>query len=223
MYFSNKTIFYHDIEYKSDSYDYQYFLNLNLHLPDKSDSWASKRKRDYLVGRFCAREAFKQVSVFDTSHFQLIKNEDGTSNWPTGFCGSITHTKDYACAVIAQSNKILSIGIDCEYKIKDKTFQRVKKSIASDSEINIVNKFTQDEQLALTLIFSAKESVYKAVFPLVKTFFYFEAFQIDTINQNYIEGFLTKDLNQNFSMGKKVKIQYKITNQRVNTLVLITS
>lgn len=54
-----------------------------------------KRRRDFTLGRFCARAALAQLG----GDGEVIgQGRSGAPHWPDGFCGSITHTAGYAAA-----------------------------------------------------------------------------------------------------------------------------
>lgn len=211
-------LIYHEVSYDSDSMDFERFEKLGQALPTNSQKWAPKRKRDYLAGRFCAK---KCLSTFDLESFEIASNEDRSPIWPRGYCGSITHTKTYACAVVASLDVYRSVGIDSEQIMKESTFDRVKRQIATDTELDIVSQVSKQPRIALTIIFSAKEAVFKAVYPLVKKHFYFEAFEITDITDSYVLGRFVANLNNEFKINTSLKITYKVSDDRVDSLVTI--
>ncbi|MCJ8347657.1 4'-phosphopantetheinyl transferase superfamily protein [bacterium] len=221
MYQQTNVIKFHKFEYSFDEIDFEYFLERGIILPNHSDNWAKKRKRDYLAGRYCAMKCLQDFGFPLNSGFQILSNKDRSVLWPEGYCGSITHTSQYVASVVARCKDFRSLGIDSENKMKRRTFDRIKRQIAKDNEIEMVQQKLGDEQLALTLIFSAKESIYKSVFPISKVFFYFEAFCIDTIDADHLEGYFTKDLNPEFTKDSRMSIFYEIHQDRVDTLVKI--
>lgn len=80
--------------------------------------------------------------------------------WPSGFVGSISHDRDFAAAVVAPAHRLRGIGIDIEPAealqpgICDIVSSRVEMSAFSDIPFG-------DKAL-----FSIKEAVFKAVYPL---------------------------------------------------------
>ena len=159
-----------DIE---DSFSYFIELPFPKELESSMSSWlssdqntyADKRKSDFLAGRYCAKKAF---SLIDFNLIELPIAKDRSPIWPKGFVGSITHTK--TCAIAAVSNKLKGLGIDAEVLMSEERFHNIKRMIVSESEESMAQK---DLKIIPTLIFSAKESLYKTLYPLCKEYFGF--------------------------------------------------
>ena len=124
----------------------------------------AKRKNDYLAGRWCAYQLYQH---FGLPWDGLPMGESGDPVWPRGFCGSISHTRGLAIAVMSPQSEFISLGIDLEHQIADKTAKQVHSQIVHPQE-QITNN------LDLTRIFSAKESIYKALNPLLNRFIGFD-------------------------------------------------
>ena len=96
---------------------------------------------------------------------------------------------------------MLGLGIDLEGMGRAKT--ELTRYITSDKDLKAHNDFSQEE--LLTLIFSAKESLYKALYPSVKKFFGFEAAavkKIDSQNKEFTIELLTH-LSDVFTPGQR--------------------
>lgn len=127
--------------------------------------YGQKRKMEYLAGRYCAQKALEYLGV---NNFNISRQEDNSPLWPQGVVGSISHTKQLAVAAV--SKKLKGIGIDAEALISTERFKNISKMIISSQEKILVKK---DCNLYPTLAFSAKESLYKAIYPLCKEYFGF--------------------------------------------------
>lgn len=213
-----KDLIHHFVDYEQKVFDYQRFEKLGHRLPENSSKWAAKRKRDYLAGRYCASQC---LAHYNLEKFEIIANDDRSPIWPQGYCGSITHTSTYASAVVAPTDLYQSIGIDSEHIMKQSTFTRVKKQIATQKEFDLVSSIYKNECQALTILFSIKEAVFKAVYPLVKRHFYFETFEIIEVQKNYLIGRFVITLNKNFFLNKQLKIKYNLVGDRVDSLLAI--
>jgi 4'-phosphopantetheinyl transferase EntD len=89
--------------------------------------------------------------------------------------GAITHTTGYASVAVARAQRALGIGLDAERWIAEDEAERVADSIAERGEIAAVARATGwPFARALTLVFSAKESVFKCFFPEVGRYFDFK-------------------------------------------------
>lgn len=147
-----------------------------LKLPPHLSQALLKRQHDYLAGRWCAYRLYQH---FGLSWDGLPMAENGAPQWPYGYCGSISHTRGLAIALMAPLSKALSIGVDLEHIISAKTALQVQKQILHPAE---VIKNAAD----LTLVFSAKESIYKALNPLLKRFIGFDEVCFDRLDADQL-------------------------------------
>ena len=143
-----------------------------VNLPVKLESAINKRKIEYIAGRYCAIQSLKALSSMMPPNISTNKNR--SPNWPEGYIGSITHSKGFASAAIAEKKYIRAIGIDSELLIKERTANNIRSHVLTDNEKHEDNLWiTENFHEYLTLIFSAKESIYKCLNPLVNKYFDF--------------------------------------------------
>lgn len=137
-----------------------------------------KRRREFATARGCARDALASLGVAPAP---ILAGERGAPQWPPGFVGSITHCAGYRAAAVARACHVLTIGLDGE-----------PDEALPDGVGDVISLPAERErlrELALTapgpcwdrLLFSAKESVYKAWFPLARQWLGFEDADV-TIN-----------------------------------------
>jgi 4'-phosphopantetheinyl transferase EntD len=143
-----------------------YLLPAELHLVAKS---VEKRRREVTNARTCARRAMARLGIAETA---IPRGPKGEPGWPAGVVGSITHTTGYYAAAVAHADKIRSIGIDAE--VHDVLPDGVLRHIAFDAELAWVAEQERGPVWWDRLLFSAKESVYKAWFPLTGRWLGFE-------------------------------------------------
>ena len=118
------------------------------------------RLAEYMAGRYCAISALKQI---DLKISTINKLRSGAPEWPPGVVGSITHRNRYVAAAISGLDKIIGIGIDVEVSDMDRPIYG--GVILSAEEKLIADKLCSiyDDIDVYTLMFSAKESLFKAV------------------------------------------------------------
>ena len=126
------------------------------------------RIREFTIARSCARQALGKLGF---PPVPILRGPKGEPLWPAGIVGSITHCKGYRAAAVAMQTKISAIGIDAE--IDDALPPEVLNSICVEEEIAWLSQ-TRDRLHWDRIIFSAKESVYKAWFPLTRRWLGFE-------------------------------------------------
>lgn len=124
--------------------------------------WAvERRKREFTTGRTCARRALHELGLPATSILRGPKREP---LWPSGVVGSITHCPGYCAVALARQPEVLTVGIDAE--IHDELPPGVLDHVAIEPERAWLAAVATERTRWDRLLFSAKESVYKAWFPL---------------------------------------------------------
>ena len=127
-----------------------------------------KRFAEFAVGRWCSRRALREIGAPERP---LLPGPNREPMWPPGFVGSISHCEGYCIAAVARSEDSSSVGIDIE---PDEPLpDGVIDQITSQDEGAWVAEGPRLEHRG-RLLFSAKESVYKAWFPLTGTWLGFE-------------------------------------------------
>lgn len=127
------------------------------------------RRREVTNARTCARRALRTLGLPDAP---ILRGAKGQPLWPAGVVGSITHTKGYYAAAVARAGVVRSIGIDAEPH--DRLPDGVLGHIAFGAELDRLAALAGDGVWWERLLFSAKESVYKAWFPLTGRWLGFE-------------------------------------------------
>ncbi|MFF1297260.1 MULTISPECIES: 4'-phosphopantetheinyl transferase [unclassified Streptomyces] len=125
---------------------------------------AEKRQRKFATVRLCARTALARLGV---APMPILPGENRAPVWPDGIVGSMTHCDGYRAAATAYSTTVAAIGVDAEPHdpLPD---GGVAEAVLSPGERDTVMRLAERRaDIAWDrLIFSAKESVYKAWFPL---------------------------------------------------------
>jgi len=137
-----------------------------------------ERRREFTTARSCARRALTSLGMAPAP---ILPGERGAPQWPPGIVGSITHCTGYRAAAVARIRDTLTIGVDAE-----------PNEVLPDGVLEVVSLAGERARLRDLaaaapgvcwdrLLFSAKESVYKAWFPLTRCWLGFEEADI-TIN-----------------------------------------
>ncbi|GAC1304217.1 MAG: 4'-phosphopantetheinyl transferase [Steroidobacteraceae bacterium] len=123
-----------------------------------------QRLQEFAAGRLCARRALAEFGIED---FAIEAAEDRRPIWPDGMVGSITHTAGFCAAVVAERRSSAGLGIDTE--VIGEVNLEIWSRICMPVEIDWVQSLPASQQnAAATLIFSAKEAVYKCCYPLLR-------------------------------------------------------
>ncbi|MET7474319.1 4'-phosphopantetheinyl transferase superfamily protein [Streptomyces sp. NPDC005648] len=122
-----------------------------------------KRRREFALVRACARRAMDKLGVPPQP---LLPGERGAPGWPPGLVGSMTHCDGYCAAALVRATDLASLGIDAEPH--SPLPEGVLDAVALPAEAARLRRLAADRPAVHwdRLLFSAKESVYKAWFPL---------------------------------------------------------
>ncbi|MEU6576574.1 4'-phosphopantetheinyl transferase superfamily protein [Streptomyces sp. NPDC046805] len=122
-----------------------------------------KRRREFSAVRACARRAMEKLGVAPQP---IVPGESGAPRWPAGLVGSMTHCDGYCAAALARATDLASLGIDAE---PDGPLPPdVGSYVFLPTESARLRRLAEEHPAVHwdRLLFSAKESVYKAWFPL---------------------------------------------------------
>jgi enterobactin synthetase component D len=134
-------------------------------VPRRLQGAVLSRQLEFLAGRWCARRALRALDP-GRNHDVGI-GADGAPRWPSGFVGSIAHTADFVWVAAALRRNVGAIGIDSEPIIATARARRLGSCIAVPGEIGRTRQMLGvDYAVATTLLFSAKESLFKCLYPL---------------------------------------------------------
>jgi 4'-phosphopantetheinyl transferase EntD len=123
------------------------------------------RRREFITARRCARTALR---VLGYPHAPIRPGPKREPQWPTGITGSITHCAGYRAAAVARTADIHLLGIDAEPN--GPLPEGIAESITVPGELETLDRLTSTHPGMHwgRLLFSAKESVYKAWFPVTR-------------------------------------------------------
>lgn len=121
------------------------------------------RRREFTAGRACARAVLEELGHHGWS---LLPGPRREPLWPDGVVGSISHCPGLAVAVAARSADTLAIGIDVETDAPLPA--NVAGSVMDAGEAHAIERLAAQDPVTPweRILFSAKESVYKAWYPL---------------------------------------------------------
>jgi 4'-phosphopantetheinyl transferase EntD len=130
-----------------------------------------KRRREFTTARGCARAALERLGL---PPGPIPSGERGEPIWPAGLVGSITHCDGYRACAVARASDLVTIGIDAEphKPLPD----GLLGDVSLPEEMGWLRELARHEPDTHwdRLLFSAKESVYKAWFPLTGEWLGFE-------------------------------------------------
>jgi len=130
------------------------------------------RVREFTTGRMCARRALAQLGI---ESGPILSGAQREALWPETVVGSITHCKGYRAAAVARRDRGLALGIDAE--LDSPLPAGLLEFVAVEQESAWIARQPCPEAWG-RLLFSAKESVYKALFPVTRCWLDFADVQV---------------------------------------------
>jgi 4'-phosphopantetheinyl transferase EntD len=130
-----------------------------------------KRRAEFTTARLCARAA---LAALGEPPVAILPGPRGAPRWPRGVVGTITHCAGYRAAAVARAADLAAIGMDAEPHgpLPAGVLPAVSRP-AEAAALAALARTTPGVHWD-RMLFSAKESVYKAWFPLTGRWLDFE-------------------------------------------------
>ena len=195
------------------------FLASGVDYPPSIQRSVAKRQAEFLAGRLCARQALARLGLPGQN---LAIGEDRAPQWPAGLVGAITHGDGWAAAIAAPARLQRGLGLDVETLLAPERAQRLAGEILTAAELARLPDRPDRAALAVTLSFSLKESLFKALYPLVRQRFYFEAAEVLAWSMDGRARLrLLHDLGSDWPAGTELDGQFCVLEQQILSLVSI--
>lgn len=203
-----------NITYFNDNLFRQYEIPLPKHIQGA----CKKRRAEYLAGRYCARKALSIKSI------QCDEIKTGSQReplWPHGVSGSISHASNTAVSAVGLISDYPHVGIDCEDLIAEEKIPDIQSMILQKNELESLSPHPLNKSELFSLIFSAKESLFKALYPYVQCYFDFQDakfISIDSKQQNFTIK-ITKSLTYKYPAGTCFTGYFNFISNHILTMV----
>ena len=195
-------------------------FRFDVNLPCAMQRAVAKRKAEYVAGRACATYAAR-VLLGDFQG-QIESSAQGLPVWPEGVVGSITHTMGFASAALARVGVVRSLGLDTERIMTEEVMHKIGPTVCSAEERMSPGSGLSDN-VYTTIVFSAKESVFKCIYPLTRRMFWFDNAHIEIldITAGSFRATLETDLSEEFRNGTTFEGRFRIAPPFVHTGLLL--
>ncbi|WP_226780961.1 4'-phosphopantetheinyl transferase family protein [Oceaniglobus trochenteri] len=148
----------------------------NLLMPERSGMtrMVAKRQLEFTAGRIAAHRA---MAALGQPAQPVMPGPDRAPIWPAGLVGSLSHCDSLCLCAMAHARDVRTLGVDVE---EDEPLDpEMIDLICTSPERNWLGAQPGAEQGRLAkLIFSAKETAYKAQYPLSREVLDFQAIAI---------------------------------------------
>ena len=186
---------------------------------------ALKRQAEFLAARLCAREALR----LQTGYPSLPSQQDHSRApaWPQYSCGSMSHSHSLCAAIVGDSQDWQGLGLDIEKPFAHARAQRLAKTLLTPDEYSAYSRLDDvTAAIYLTLVFSFKESLFKALNPLTGTYFGFydaQVLDLEVAEQGHVRLRLCKDLSPQWRAGDELSGQFAFLQGSALTLVSVAA
>ena len=218
--FENAGLAYAAIPGFNPAWQASWFAGHGIAQPDSVARSVLKRQREFFYGRLCARAVIQQLQPGDAGDVGLAA--DRRPLFPVGLSGSITHNDDFAAAVCMPA-RCGSVGIDAEPIMPAELAKQLAAQIADADELRIAQAISADSAVALTAIYSAKEALFKALYPHILRLPGFEASRLVAfdVQRGELSLALTEDMGAAGGVGHVVSAKVGWLSNRTLTLVVL--
>ncbi|WP_224791284.1 4'-phosphopantetheinyl transferase family protein [Pseudomonas fluorescens] len=196
------------------------FQRSAIEVPASIQRSVAKRQAEFLAGRICARAALQQLEGLS---FSPAIGEDRAPVWPAHISGSITHSTGRAAAIVAKKSHWRGLGMDLENLLNTERAERLAGEILTAPELQRMAAGRRDQlALRVTLTFSVKESLFKALYPIVQKRFYFEHAEVlEWTDAGAVRLRLLTDLSSEWRNGTELDAQFGVQDGQLLSLVSI--
>lgn len=216
------------VHFSTEQYTDALYPQHQVIMPESVRKAVTKRKAEFLAGRIAAQAACSAYY----SHLllpQILLPQIGIGPlrgplWPAGINGSITHChlpsgEGIALAACGPCNKL--IGIDAEVIFSPQLAAETAEQFVDETERALIQsaQITVDYHVAMTAVFSAKESFFKAVAPVLGFYFDFDAIKLIKIEEQQLSFEIVDFLSEPFHAGIAIDIDFMV----IDNAFVITS
>ncbi|MGB2536469.1 4'-phosphopantetheinyl transferase family protein [Hafnia paralvei] len=207
---------YCQIMYDSHYYQDALFRELEIPFPEILNNASVKRRAEYVAARYAAKLLLDKEGCHDS----VGSASSRAPIWPDGWGGSLSHTDQFAIALMAPLNSALTLGVDIEMLIS-KSIKKTAHIFTTPLEQTLLAACNISYETALLITFSSKESAFKALYPEVNRSFGFEATrvcQIDMLTRS-ITLELTQTLSSHRAKGSLLTCYFDLQDDKVITFI----
>ncbi len=201
---------FHSLRYDVAQFDRAQFDSAALDCPPNIARSVPKRQAEYFYGRLCARHALESIGI---TGYTVTTGKQREPIWPQGVIGSISHNDQFAVAVALRQGEGSAIGIDVEKIVDGESLAALVAIAVSASELAYLQSLAPAVAFncAMTIVFSAKESFFKASYPEVGRYFDFDAVTVtlfDPVAQ-LVELTVNETLSTRLVAGLACRVKYR--------------
>lgn len=187
------------------------FDALGIGRPDSLSRASDARLADFLAGRVLVHVA---QSLLGLTQAAVGITADRAPDWPPDQSGSISHTHD-RCACLLLPAGHGTPGLDVETIATGPALDAILDTTLTPDEVALLP--APDLPRTATLCFSAKEALFKALFPTVRHVFGFDAARLTGLGDDKLVLALTQTLHPTLPAGRTFTLWHETGADHVST------
>lgn len=203
-----------------------FLQKLAIDLPGGFDQFAVTRQNEVLVSRLLCR--LQQLLYFpqdpqdsqdpEASETQRYKIESFYKTGEGQLAGSISHSKGLVRSAMVDRSNFKYIGVDSE-QIQRQALKKdlLWEKITIENERQLLKDHGWEDMKYRTLVFSAKEALYKFAYPFYQKYFGFLEAEVIECTPDYVvlQSHVLKHLKKD-----RIKVYYKFLQEYVHTMTV---
>lgn len=194
------------------------FAQLDIPQPSTLTRAVPRRKAEFLAGRAMTQAA---MTCLDLPPSPVDISPSRAPLWPNGLSGSISHARG-RCACLLSQDAGHSFGIDTEAIAEGRSLDAILSQTLSPDEHALLTQGAYSANTNATLAFSAKEALFKALYPQVGRHFGFDAATLtDPPGDTSLTLSLTTDLTETLPKGSRFDIHLRCTSTHILTWLAV--
>lgn len=177
-----------------------------------------KRRAEFLAGRHLACQV---LAALGHDGVIVARGDDRAPIWPPGVAGALSHNSDTALCAVHHEPGLGGVGLDVETLLAPERAEALWEGIVGGAEYAWLCEQPMAFNALLTLVFSAKESLFKALYPQVRRYFDFHAARLvalDCAGQRF-ELELLETLTAHCRAGRRFTGHFFIDCDNVTTFI----
>lgn len=201
------------VHFQLQDYRDPLYYDYRIAMPMTIQRAVPRRKAEFLAGRLAARQACQSAGVSGAMDIRIGPLRAPV--WPQGLVGSISHCYPsiglgIALAVAGPAQRGL-LGVDAEL-IPDRRYSdMIAESALNTRERAYLGTLSNLEYgVYTTLVFSAKESIFKAYAPVTQAYFEFDAAEVMMLDDTRMLFRLTQPLAPDLPSGLEIVVRWML-------------
>lgn len=178
------------VKYDLNQYEDSLYSTFKIEQPSESKQWIIKRKAQFLAGRIASKYALKTMDAKDET-IHIGKHREPL--WDENIIGSISHDNGVSIATAQfQKSSNQGIGLDIQTILNDQEITETTNIVLTANDKKLLKKTEQNSfykqfseqsyNQLFTLLFSAKESFFKAAFKEIGQHFNFDVMSLKSVD-----------------------------------------